>query len=89
MTILAVLVVLALLALAAYVLLRGQTAEPEWSVRRRTREDGTLVVSVASRHGDERIVRELPPALEGAELASDLRLAREEAQMQADELNRP
>lgn len=84
---LAVLVVLALLALAAYVLLRGRTAEPEWSVERRAREDGTLVIAVASRRGGERIVRELPPALEGADLASELRLASEEAQLQADELN--
>lgn len=86
---LALLVVLALLALAAYVLLRRRAAEPEWTVERRAREDGTLVVSVASRRGGERVVRELPPTLEGAELASELRLGWEEAQLQADELNRP
>jgi len=87
--VLQVLLVLGLLALAAYVLLRGRTAEPEWSVQRRTRDDGTLVIAVASRRGDERVARELPPTLEGAELVSELRLACEEAQMQADELNRP
>ena len=54
----------------------------------RTKEDGTLVVAVGSQGGGERVVRELPPALEGAELTSELRLAREEAQLQADELNR-
>jgi hypothetical protein len=88
MILLEVLVVLALVALALYVLLGRRAPEPEWRVVTRTREDGTLVVAVASRAGGERVVRELPPAVEGVELASDLRLAREEAQLQADELNR-
>ena len=89
MIVIEVLVVLALVALALYVLLGRRPAEPEWSVVTRTRDDGTLVVTVASRRGGERVVRELPPGLEGAELTSELRLAREEAQLQAEELNRP
>ena len=89
MIVLEILVVLALVALALYVLLGRRPVQPAWRVATRTKEDGTLVVAVASRDGGERVVRELPPALEGAELTSELRLAREEAQLQADELNRP
>jgi hypothetical protein len=89
MIVLEVLVVLALLALALYVLLGRGAKEPEWRVLTRTKEDGTLVVAVGSKRGGERVVKELPPALEGAELTSELRLAREEAQLQAEELNRP
>ena len=89
MIVIEILVVLALLALALYVLLGRRPPAADWQVVTRTREDGTLVVAVASRRGGERVVRELPPALEGAELTSELRLAKEEAQLQADELNRP
>ncbi len=88
MIVVELLVVLALLALAVWVLLGRRPPAPEWRVLTRTKEDGTLVVAVGSRTGGERVVRELPPGLEGAELASELRLAKEEAQLQADELNR-
>ena len=86
------LLVVALIALAVWLLLtsvsRGrEVAQPAWEVITRTRDDGTYVVAVHGEAG-ERIVRELPPALEGPELTAELRLAREEAQMQADELNR-
>jgi hypothetical protein len=84
-----VLVVLALLALAAYVVVGRSAPGPEWKVITRTRNDGTLVVAVESKRGGERVVRELPPHLEGPELTSELRLAREEARDQAEELNRP
>jgi hypothetical protein len=59
-----------------------------WRVLTRTAEDGTLRVLVAGPGGGERLVKELPAALEGAELTSELRLAREEAALQAEELNR-
>jgi hypothetical protein len=94
MKLLLLLVVLALIALAVWMLLtsmsrrRGSvSAAAVWEVVTRTRDDGTYVVAVRG-SGGERVVRELPPALEGVELTSELRLAREEAQMQADELNR-
>ena len=70
-------------------LLGRRPPAPEWRVITRTREDGTLVVAVGSKAGGERVVRELPPGLDGVELASELRLAKEEAQLQAEELNRP
>lgn len=92
MRVVELLAVLAVLALAAWLVLSAlsgpRAAAPAWRVVTRTRPDGTLVVAVAGEDG-ERVVRELPPALEGAELTSELRLARDEAQLQADELNRP
>jgi hypothetical protein len=89
MKVVVALIVLALIALAIYLVLTAMTRAREvpWKVITHTREDGTYVVAVRS-EGGERVVRELPPALEGYDLASELRLAREEAQAQADELNR-
>lgn len=92
MRLLLVLLVLALAALAVWYVLASRSARRleagGWRVITRTREDGTYIVAVRG-EGGERVVRELPPALEGAELTAELRLAREEAQLQADELNRP
>ena len=84
-----ILVVLLLVALAIWLLLRPRpdARTGEWEVSTRTREDGTLVVGVRG-PGGERVVRELPPALEGPELTAELRLAREEAEAQVAELNR-
>lgn len=86
------LIVLALIALVAWVVLgmqsgRGKEAA-RWRVATKTASDGTLRVVLEGPGEGERLVRELPPALEGAELTSELRLAREEAALQADELNR-
>ena len=88
MKLLLILLVLALIAFAVWLLLSRRRPAPPWEVATRTRSDGTYVVLVRG-PGGERVVRELPPALEGAELTAELRLAREEAQAQADELNRP
>jgi hypothetical protein len=92
MRVLLLLVVLALLALAIYLVLqtlsRARDERRPWRVQTRTRADGTLVVSVQRGEEPERVVRELPPALDGPELASELRLAREDAALQAEELNR-
>lgn len=92
MKLLLLLVVLALVVFAVWLVLtsrarRTEVTPPGWEVATRTREDGTYVVAVRGAEG-ERVVRELPPALEGPELTAELRLAREEAQAQADELNR-
>jgi hypothetical protein len=90
MRFLVLLLVLALVAFAVWMWLSSRSKPalvPRWQVTTRTRDDGTLVVAVSGADG-ERVVRELPPALEGVELTSELRLAREEAQLQADELNR-
>lgn len=84
-----IVVIFVLLAGAIYVVL-GRRAAPAavWKVITRTEHDGTLVVALRGPEGGERVVKELPPALSGPDLTSELRLAREEAQFQADELNR-
>ena len=60
-----------------------------WRVETVTRPDGALAVLLV-RAGSEhaRTVRELPAGMDSIELASELRLAREDAELQADELNR-
>jgi len=65
---------------------RGST---RWRVHTRTRTDGTLVVAVRRSDTDERVVRELPPGMDGIEFASELQLAKDDAALAADELNRP
>ena len=59
-----------------------------WRVETLAKPDGTLAVLVV-RAGSEhaRTIRELPPDINSIELASELRLAREDAEMQAAELN--
>ena len=80
---------LALVALAYYVIARVRPRrEQGWQVDTTTRDDGTLVVSVVRDGGGRRVVHELPPGLDSVELTSELRLAREDARLQADELNR-
>lgn len=92
MIVIELLVVIALLALVAWIVLGMQgrrVAEAErWRVVTKTASDGTLRVVLEGPGEGERVVRELPPALEGPELTSELRLAREEAALQAEELNR-
>ena len=90
MRFLELLIVVALLALAVYLvlpLLSRDRRRRTWQVVTRARDDGAYVVAVRG-PGGERVVRELPAALEGPDLTAELRLAREEAQAQADELNR-
>lgn len=74
--------------LSAWIAQRLERDGP-WRVDTVARPDGTLVVVVV-RAGSEqtRTVCELPAGMEAVEFASELRLAREDAQMQADELNR-
>ena len=75
---------------AFYYVLAARQAQRDdhWRVETSTREDGTLVVSVDGPRGQRRVVRELEPGLDSVELTSELRLAREDARLQADELNR-
>jgi len=75
------------LGLQAFLLDRARSPGP-WRVRTITRDDGALVVMVVRGHESSRTVRELPADLDPIELASELRLARDEAQMLAEELNR-
>jgi hypothetical protein len=86
-----------LAAIVAFVVVFARAAmatrrrEParRWRVDTRTRPDGTLVVALRRDPGDERVVRELPPGLDAAELAAELQLAREDAELALRELNRP
>ena len=68
---------------------RRRTAVRRWRVDTRTRPDGTIVVALRRDPGDERVVRELPPGLDATDLAAELQLAREDAELALRELNRP
>ena len=92
MVVIEILVILAVLAFLVYWVWgaadRRRIDETRWRVVTKTASDGSLRVLVEG-PGGERLVKELPPGLDGAELTAELRLAREEAALQADELNRP
>ena len=81
-----VVVMASLLYLGLQGYLGDRARRSRWKVQTITREDGTLVVIVL-RGPHVRVVRELPTYLEGADLAGELREARDEAQLLADELN--
>lgn len=90
MSVLVAVIVIGLIALAVWLFLAvhaGRHEEREWHVVSSTRRDGTLLVGVRG-PGTERPVRELPPSLHGEDLQRALRLARLQAQREADELNR-
>ena len=74
--------------LAAWLAGRARRGGP-WRVDTIAARDGVLAV-VLTRDGGEHVVtiRELPVTMEAYELASELRLAREDAELQAAELNR-
>jgi len=78
---------LAYVLLMAWLAARARRGGP-WRVDTLTRPDGSLRV-VLARDGapHARTVRELPAGMDPLELAGELRLAREDAQLQADELN--
>jgi hypothetical protein len=65
---------------------RARSAKALWRVTNRTLPDATIVVGIA--RGDEfREVKAIPPA-EATDVVADVRLAREDAEMLAEELNR-
>ena len=74
--------------LTAWLAARARRGGP-WRVDTIARPDGSLEV-VLARDGQHPVtVRQLPAGeMEATELAAELRLAREDAQLQADELNR-
>ena len=74
--------------LTAWLTARSRRGGP-WRVDTITRPDGSLSV-VLARDGapHRRTVCELPAGMDPVELSGELRLAREDAQLQADELNR-
>ena len=61
---------------------------PRWKVGVHSRKDGTMLVQL-ERPGERPVTfRELSPAMDSIDFAANLRLAVEEAESQADELNR-
>src|SRR5687767_10691776 len=85
------LIVLAVLAtwLVVRAVMRRRADANRWRVVTRTLEDGRRLVVLAAPAGDERVVRELPAALDGAALESALREARSLAFGEALRLNEP
>jgi hypothetical protein len=62
--------------------------KPRWRVAVHSRKDGTMLVQL-ERPGERAVTfRELPPAMDQIDFAANLRLAVEEAEAQAAELNR-
>jgi hypothetical protein len=62
--------------------------KPRWRVGVHSRRDGTMLVQL-ERPGERPVTfRELPPAMDQIDFAANLRLAVEEAEAQAAELNR-
>src|SRR3954469_5379648 len=61
---------------------------PRWRVGVHSRKDGTMLVQL-ERAGERSVTfRELPPAMDQIDFAANLRVAVEEAEAQANELNR-
>jgi hypothetical protein len=61
---------------------------PRWRVGVHSRKDGTMLVQL-ERAGERPVTfRELPPAMDSIDFAATLRVAVEEAEAQAAELNR-
>lgn len=80
--------VLLYVLLSAWLASRARRRGP-WHVDTVTRPCGALAVVLRREGSDnERTVRGLPTGMDAVELASELRLALEDAQMQAEELNR-
>lgn len=73
--------------LSAWLARRARRGGP-WRADTVARPDGTLAVVVVRNGQHARSVRELPAELDPVELQSELRLAGDEAQAIADELNR-
>jgi hypothetical protein len=62
--------------------------KPRWRVGVHSRKDGTMLVQL-ERPGERAVTfRELPPAMDQIDFAANLRVAVEEAETQAAELNR-
>ena len=93
MRLVVVLVCIAGVTALVYVLLTAWLAararrDGPWRVDTIARPDGCLEVVLARDGRQALTVRELPGDMDAFELAAELRLAREDAQLQADELNR-
>ncbi len=89
MRLLVLLLVVALLLASVWLIVeaRRTAAAERWRVQIDTAADGALEVAVVSDRGGRRVVRSLPASAEGVDLTADLRLAREDAESLAAELN--
>jgi hypothetical protein len=84
-----VLVLLTAWVAGIFLVLRNiRRRKPRWQVGVHSRKDGTMLVQL-ERPGERPVTfRELPPAMDQIDFAANLRLAVEEAEAQAAELNR-
>jgi hypothetical protein len=80
-------IVVAWLVLRA--VMRRRAEAHRWRVVTRTLDDGRRLVVLVAPGGGERVIRELPAALDGAALESELRDARSLAFSEALRLNEP
>ena len=72
----------------ALILRNLRRRKPRWRVGVHSRKDGTMLVQL-ERPGERAVTfRELPPAMDQIDFAANLRVAVEEAETQAAELNR-
>lgn len=63
-------------------------ASAPWRAESHTRPDGTVEISVRRPGEQPRLVRAIPPGLDAVDFVADVELAMEDAQQQADVLNR-
>jgi hypothetical protein len=84
-----VLVLLTAWVVGFFLVLRNlRRRRPRWRVGVHSRDDGTMLVQL-ERVGERPVTfRELPPAMDSIDFAATLRLAVEQAEAQASELNR-
>jgi hypothetical protein len=84
-----VLVLLTAWVAGIFLVLRNiRRRKPRWQVGVHSRKDGTMLVQL-ERPGERAVTfRELPPAMDQIDFAANLRVAVEEAEAQAAELNR-
>ena len=59
-----------------------------WEPTTYTEPDGTMVVAIKKPGNKERVVKELPPGIDSAEFQAELRIAVEDAELQARAANR-
>ena len=70
------------------ILRRVSMRRPRWKVGVHSRRDGTTLVQLERRGERPVTLRELPPAMDQVDFAASLRVAMEDAEAQAAELNR-
>ena len=59
-----------------------------WEPTTYTEPDGTMIVAIKKAGNKARVVKELPPGIDSAEFQAELRIAVEDAELQARAANR-